>query len=219
MIAFIDCYIETPVNHCVNQFTEKSLIPSTYHMVSQFGIESLLNIEEPICYIILGSAAHVSDKYKWQEDLLKFIIPKLNKGIPVLGLCYGHQLLAKYFGSEISYICEDESISKQARTVKLTKGLWSFELNKQFKLGYAHAQVISKLGSNLEELGCSSSFNFEIIKHRTLPFFGTQAHPEASISFLKEDAQIQIEVEEILNDGYEFLLEFYNFSLEKISKN
>lgn len=208
MIAFIDCYINTPVNTCINQFTENTLIPSTYHMISKFGLESLINIKTPTCYIILGSAAHISENHPWQQELLNFIIPKLENGIPVLGICYGHQLVADYYGCKIDYINRDKEHLKTVRDINLISPIGNL-LPTTLRLAYSHSQVIKELSNNFEAIGHSRFSAFEIIKHKIFPFIGIQAHPEASVNFITKELNRINDSERILNDGLHFLSEYY----------
>ncbi len=189
---------------------ESTKIPATYHMPSQFGIESLKSVGKPTAYIILGSAAHVTEKPDWQKPLLDFIIPQLKSGIPVLGICYGHQLMAHFFKSTIAFTDSVGTHFKEARQIHLKEELWG---HNKFKLGYAHAQYVQKLGDELMELGRSDRFPNEIIKHKSLPFYGTQAHPEASKEFLIKDANMaEKEVSVTLTEGLSFLKGFYHFA-------
>jgi GMP synthase (glutamine-hydrolysing) len=212
MISFIDCYIQSPVNHCVNQFIQRSRIPSTYHMPAQFGTKSLLLEQTPTAYVILGSSAHVTEFNSWQEELIDFIIPKLEQGIPVLGICYGHQLIAHHYGSIIDFTDKEKTHFKEARKLNLSQSFWNYSQKSSIELGYAHSQIITKLSDHFDNLASSTRFENEIIRHKTLPFFGLQAHPEASREFLSNDANVHGNQDKILNDGFEFIMNFYNFS-------
>jgi GMP synthase-like glutamine amidotransferase len=210
MISFIDCYIQSPVNHCVNQFIQRSNIPCTYHAPSQFGTNSLKSEKTPNAYVILGSAAHVTEMKSWQANLIEFIIPKLESGIPVLGICYGHQLIAHHYGSNVAYTDIEKTHYKEARKISISKDFWNYKSNHTFSLAYAHSQIVTKLSDQFEQLADSHRFQNEIIKHKSLPFYGLQAHPEASRDFLINDANIKINQDKILNNGHEFIMNFYN---------
>lgn len=209
MIAFIDCYIDTPVFNCVNQFTENTCIPSTYHVASKFGTASLKVIKDPKCYVILGSAAHVTQNLPWQQELLDFIIPKLESGIPVLGICYGHQLMASYYGCDVGFIDQDETHYKELREVQLLKNLGNQEIQK-LHFAYAHSQIVKSITNDFDVLGSSHRFPYEILKHKKLPLVSTQAHPEASRDYLKDELKVGEYLEKTLKDGQSFILNFYN---------
>ena len=210
MIAFIDCYIESPANHCVNSFVEKTKIPCTYHMASKFGINSLNDLTNPTAYVILGSASHATDYPEWQAQLLDFIHQKLQNNIPVLGICYGHQAVAHYFGCELGHIFTAKTVLKESRKIQLSKSLW--KLPDEMHLAFSHSQIITKLTNDFEEIASSNLPN-EIIRHKTLPFYGIQAHPEASIHFLKNETELSFgDYQSVLSTGHDFLEQFYHHS-------
>jgi GMP synthase-like glutamine amidotransferase len=51
--------------------------------------------------ILLGSPVSVNDSLQWINDELKLINSFLAEGIPILGICFGAQLMAKALGGEV----------------------------------------------------------------------------------------------------------------------
>ncbi|WP_447963339.1 type 1 glutamine amidotransferase [Nitrospira sp. Ecomares 2.1] len=52
--------------------------------------------------LIMGGPMSVNDGDAWIEAELKFVMTALAKGIPVLGICFGAQLLAKALGGSVT---------------------------------------------------------------------------------------------------------------------
>ncbi|KFA31902.1 glutamine amidotransferase, partial [Xanthomonas vasicola pv. musacearum NCPPB 4384] len=53
--------------------------------------------------IVSGSAAFVTDRADWSERSAEWLRHAAHQGMPLLGICYGHQLLAHALGGEVDY--------------------------------------------------------------------------------------------------------------------
>jgi GMP synthase (glutamine-hydrolysing) len=53
--------------------------------------------------IVTGSAAMVTDRADWSERSAQWLRQAAHQQVPLLGICYGHQLLAHALGGEVDY--------------------------------------------------------------------------------------------------------------------
>jgi len=53
--------------------------------------------------LITGSAAFVTDRADWSEHSAGWLREAAHAGMPLLGICYGHQLLAHALGGQVDY--------------------------------------------------------------------------------------------------------------------
>ena len=53
--------------------------------------------------IVTGSAAFVTDRADWSERSADWLRDAAHGGMPLLGICYGHQLLAHALGGQVDY--------------------------------------------------------------------------------------------------------------------
>ena len=65
--------------------------------------------------IVTGSAAMVTERHAWSERSADWLRDAAHAGMPLLGICYGHQLLAHALGGEVG----DNPVGREMGTVQL----------------------------------------------------------------------------------------------------
>jgi len=97
-------------------------------------------------------------------------------GIPILGICYGAQLMAKFFGGKVEKAKEREYgkvILKVRSRLTLFKGLSEKEV-----VWMSHGDKITQLPPGFRIIGSTENSSFAAIEERKRKFFGVQFHPE-----------------------------------------
>lgn len=208
-IAVIDCAIKDPAIACFNRLQRNTDKLLSYH---NFPLqrERSLNLEEEVeGLIVLGSHSNVGDGSDWHPPLKNYILQKLEEGIPVLGICFAHQLMAHCFGSKLKRN-DGEALLEGVRSIELKNKIW--EINKkELSFFTAHNYQIEKLGDDLEVFGTSSDSPFELLRHKDLPYWSCQSHPEGSDFFLENEITLKLETyekEKAKSDGLLFLKAF-----------
>jgi GMP synthase-like glutamine amidotransferase len=185
-IAIIDPFINTPAIQCFNGLIHSLQLSASYHLPHVTGLESIeASRQSTHAYIILGSASNIEDQLSWHNPLAQFILTELNAGKPVLGCCFGHQLICHAFGSKIRNYLENNQKITGLREIQIIQSFWNFKLGESFSLPVSHKQIVESLGPDLLCVG--AGLHNDIVIHKTLPFLGTQAHPEASDAFCQEN--------------------------------
>jgi GMP synthase (glutamine-hydrolysing) len=131
--------------------------------------------------VIGGSAARIvqaSDRAKFEkvETLIK------NCNVPLLGICFGHQLLCWAFGAEVGSL--PHQVANQFEGIKVIQVgeiFAGFKEQQTIPLAENHFDYVLK--DSLDSAGFllladSSSCEVEAVKHITKPFYGVQFHPE-----------------------------------------
>ncbi|WP_192457527.1 glutamine amidotransferase [Musicola keenii] len=97
----------TPIADAVGQqahwFTDALAAEgATVRVVRPDAGESLPAPQEQDVAIISGSWSMVTDRLDWSERTADWLRQTVNAGLPVLGVCYGHQLLAHALGGTVA---------------------------------------------------------------------------------------------------------------------
>jgi GMP synthase (glutamine-hydrolysing) len=122
--------------------------------------------------ILSGGPNSVYDKF---APIIHESIFKLN--VPILGICYGMQILVKTFGGEVVKGDVREYGKNKINIIKdssLTK-----DLNKTSKVWMSHSDHVGLMPKEFDILA-TSNFSIAIIKHQTKAIYGVQFHPEVT---------------------------------------
>ena len=116
---------------------------------------------------VLDNGAPSVDKAFWQLE------------IPVLGICYGLQLMCHHLGGEVAPAQDREygpaQLSLKPNSHPLSKGLES-----QSKVWMSHGDRLVNPPPNFKILGTSENAPITVMIHDSRPLMGIQFHPEVS---------------------------------------
>ncbi len=73
----------------------------TYEVITAYGPQSLPDPARLEGVLITGSAAGVYDDLPWLEPLRAFIRATYAARTPMLGICFGHQIMADALGGDV----------------------------------------------------------------------------------------------------------------------
>ena len=110
-------------------------------------------------------------------------IPKeiFQKKIPILGICYGLQLITKIFGGLIKSTKKKREFGRallyKKKTSLLTK---NFFFKKNMSVWMSHQDAVSKLPSGFQTIASTKDSKLTIIENRNKNIYGVQFHPEVT---------------------------------------
>jgi len=137
----------------------------------------LKDVDQTIKGIILSGGplnVYQINKYSFDKKII-------NLNIPILGICFGHQILSKLNGGRVKQSKHREfglaSINKKNDSL-LTKNF--FNKQKSKKVWMSHADQVSKLPKSFKVIASSTNSKFAIVENKLKKFYGIQFHPEVT---------------------------------------
>ncbi len=100
-------------------------------------------------------------------------------GIPVLGICYGLQLLAHYLGGKVEP-GQKREYGKGTLGVSDRSCPLFLNLPAKLQVWNSHGDKLTKLPAGFKPVAVSDNSNYAVVEHRAKRFFGLQFHPEVA---------------------------------------
>lgn len=117
--------------------------------------------------------------YKEPPNLGSKVCDAYNAGeikLPLLGICYGHQMIAHTFGGKVE---KGESAEYGTGDIEIDNDDTIFKgVPKKIKAWVSHFDQVTKLPNGFVKLAHSEACPIEAMRHKERPIFGVQFHPE-----------------------------------------
>ena len=138
---------------------------------------SISQIDSTVKGIILSGGplnVYESNKYSFDKRILF-------KNVPVLGICFGHQILSKVMGGRVKQSKHREFGLANIYKKNDSQIIQNFFKNKKSaKVWMSHADQVSKLPKNFKVVASSQNSSFAIVENKIQKFYGVQFHPEVT---------------------------------------
>ena len=129
----------------------------------------------PVGVILSGGPASVLSEGAPLPDKKIFSL-----GVPVLGICYGLQLMGKLLGGVVKK-CELREYGRSQLTVKKAGKLFS-GLPKNLTVWNSHGDALTEIPKGFRGIASTENSDFSAIEDATRKFYGLQFHPEVEHS-------------------------------------
>ncbi|HUF96286.1 MAG TPA: glutamine-hydrolyzing GMP synthase [Acidimicrobiia bacterium] len=130
-----------------------------------------IRARRPAGLILSGGPASV-----YADDALRMDSAILDLGIPVLGICYGHQLMASIAGGEVANTGNAEFGKAQLHVV--ADSLLLSDLPKEQQVWMSHRDEVTKPPPGFEAVASSPGAQVAVMEDRERRMYGVQFHPE-----------------------------------------
>jgi GMP synthase (glutamine-hydrolysing) len=155
-----------------------------YSEIHPFTI-SLEKIKElkPTGIILSGGPCSVYDTDAPHSDAGVFEL-----GVPVLGICYGAQLMVQQLGGKVEK-ADKREFGKADLSVEYTQGIFAgLETGDvHYQVWMSHGDRIEVLPDSFEVTATSAHSPYAAIRHKEKPFVAVQFHPEVAHTLIGND--------------------------------
>jgi len=149
--------------------------------INVFENQPLPSFERLSGIVVTGSPFMVSSRLEWSECTAKWLKKAVMMNLPVLGVCYGHQLLAHALGGRVG----PNPLGRQIGTVKLQtvdfkeKDVLFGGMPSTYSVQTSHSEVLLDLPPGAKRLA-STPLDENCVIRFTGSSWGVQFHPEFS---------------------------------------
>ena len=137
------------------------------HTVTFEEVEAL----QPKAIILSGGPYHIHDEHRYRVDESIY-----SSGIPLLGICYGAQLITDYFGGEVERVF-DRSYETNELHVERDSLLFS-DLEKEQTAYISKGDTITKVPEKFQSDAKLSDGNIAAFSNEKEKIYGVQFYPE-----------------------------------------
>ena len=143
--------------------------------------------------IVIGGSRHsVTDDHAWIGDAAELVRQAYTSGTPVVGICFGHQLIADALGGRTEKAHQGWGVGVHEASVT-TPRPWMTPAAQRFRLLVSHQDQVTQLPDGATVLATSA--HAPIAAFEIGPLLGFQGHPEFVPDYA--DALLTVRADEI----------------------
>ncbi|GAA0199290.1 type 1 glutamine amidotransferase [Haladaptatus pallidirubidus] len=167
--------LENEVNPKFRYFVREiqSYLPEhrVYDYANEGGRPSIFGVDG---VVVAGSTAGVyeRDEYPWMDEQIEFVRELVEREIPTLGVCFGHQIVNRALGGSVEHRgLTNELVRADLADDPLFEGVSPV-------LPAVHGDHVVETGGGMETIASTEHNDHFATRHRDVPLWTTQFHPE-----------------------------------------
>lgn len=132
--------------------------------------------------LITGSPAGVYDDDPWIAPLMDFIRSAADAGVPQVGICFGHQIMAEALGGKVIKSPKGWGIGRHTYEIRACPD-WLADCPATVSVGVSHQDQVVVLPPGATLLATSQFTPIAAIDYAHTPAISFQCHPEFSAAY------------------------------------
>lgn len=141
-------------------------------------------VNECDAWLITGSRHGIYDPLPWIDPLKRFLKKAYDAGIPIVGICFGHQILAEALGGKAEKSHKGWGVGVQQYNVH-KRPTWMTGVDGEFSLNALHQDQVTDLPADAEVLAGSEFCPYAVLAYRGNAM-SIQPHPEFSPGYARD---------------------------------
>ena len=145
-------------------------------IISHKKIKSKINKNHIKGIILSGGPLNVyqSKKVRFNKEIFSW-------NIPILGICFGHQVISKELGGKVRKAKHREFGLAKLKILNKSKLINNFfNKNGINNVWMSHADEVIKLAKGFKAIAKTENSKFSIVENTSKKFYGIQFHPEVT---------------------------------------
>jgi len=142
------------------------------------------SVDECDAWLVTGSRHGVYDPLPWIEPLKRFLKQAYERDVPIVGICFGHQILAEALGGKARKADNGWGIGVHRYRVLRPTGRVR-GVDDELVLNAFHQDQVTELPPDAEVLAESDFCPYAVLAYRGKAI-SIQAHPEFSTDFERD---------------------------------
>jgi GMP synthase (glutamine-hydrolysing) len=126
--------------------------------------------------VVLSGSPDMMSEEKTRAKFRRESEAILGSKVPVLGVCFGHQMMARAFGAEV--VKDGKHILDMVETKVLAEDPLFEGLPRSLMLLESRHEIVSSLPGGFRLLARSATSEIAAMRHEKRPLYGVQFHPE-----------------------------------------
>lgn len=153
----------------------------TYKVYDAYKNQLPTQIESSDAYILTGSKYSAYDSFDWIESLLGFIRNVADRKIKIIGICFGHQVIAEALGGKVIKHPDGWGLGIREFEIIEKKSWMAPELDR-CRLIFSHQDQVVTLPKHAEIIATDPFCQIQAYTMNS-HILGIQGHPEFTRSF------------------------------------